>query len=116
MLEGHVSWATWGFLLTTLGWLARHAGQQSIPQFDHLLQRTARNDNAFPAVLISLVISILLSVLLFPNPFQFGCACHKLVHAAEWLAMPFVMVFLSALPALDGANPFDAGKTYGILG
>ncbi len=110
MLEGHVSWATWGFLLTTLGWLpawlANNQFSSSIVYYNEPHVATT----IFRLSSISLVISILLSALLLPKPVSKFGWLHKIGHAAEWLAMPFVLVFLSALPALDAQTRLMFGK------
>ncbi|MBF0484110.1 MAG: glycosyltransferase family 2 protein [Candidatus Omnitrophica bacterium] len=110
MLEDHVSWATWGFLLTTMSWFpALIAGQQynnSVLYYNEPhITRTI-----FQLSSISLFISILLSIAMLPEPKGDHKWAKKLGHIFEWLAIPFVLVGLSALPALDAQTRLMFGK------
>ena len=40
----------------------------------------------------------------------------RVKHAFEWLLIPPIGLFLSALPALDAQNPANVREIYGILG
>lgn len=110
MLEGHVSWATWGFLLTILGWLpALHAGREFQNSIIYYNQPHITG-TIFRLSTLSLMISILLSLAILPKAStQFGWL-RKIGHIFEWLLMPFVIVFLSALPALDAQTRLMLGK------
>ena len=110
MLEGHVSWATWGFLLTTLSWLpaiwADREFQKSVVSYNepHI------TGTIFRLSTVALIISIALSMTLLPRPpVKFGWI-KRLRHALEWLTIPLVMVLLSALPALDAQTRLMFGK------
>lgn len=110
MLEGHVAWATWGFLLTTLSWLpAELAGgeyQSSIIYYNepHVA------GTIFRLSTFSLAISIILSIAILPRTNAKLSWLKKLKHIFEWFLMPFVLVFLSALPALDAQTRLMLGK------
>ena len=110
MLEGHVSWATWGFLLTTLSWLpaiwADREFQKSVVSYNepHI------TGTIFRLSTVALIISIALSMTLLPRPpVKFGWI-KRLRHALEWLTIPLVLVLLSALPALDAQTRLMFGK------
>jgi hypothetical protein len=110
MLEGHVSWATWGFLLTTLGWLPALLAKQEYQSTIIYYNEPHIAGTIFRLSSFSLIISIFLSLALLPKPqTQFGWL-KKSLHVLEWWLMPFVIVFLSALPALDAQTRLMFGK------
>ncbi|MBF0479425.1 MAG: glycosyltransferase family 2 protein [Candidatus Omnitrophica bacterium] len=110
MLEDHVSWATWGFLLTTMSWLpaliAGHRFAHSVIYYNepHIAQ------TIFQLSTISLFISTALSIAMLPDPEGEKPWKKKLGHILEWLTIPFVLVGLSALPALDAQTRLMFGK------
>ncbi|MDP3920393.1 MAG: glycosyltransferase family 2 protein [Candidatus Omnitrophota bacterium] len=110
MFEGHVSWATWAIILTLIGWLpALYAGREfsetvlyySAPRIAQLIFRLST---------VVLVITIALSLLMLPKKrvkFPFLRRC---LYAGQWLLLPWIFVFLSALPALDAQTRLMFGK------
>ncbi len=110
MLEGHVSWATWGFLLTTLGWLPAVLAKKEFQQTTIYYNEPHIAGTIFRLSMISLVISIGLSIALLPKAQTKWGWIKKAAHAFEWLIMPLVLVFLSALPALDAQTRLMFGK------
>ncbi len=110
LLEGHWSWATWGFILTFEGWLtivfARHEFASSvvyynIPQISSII---------FNLASLCLITSVILSIALLPKADVRYPFLVKIGHALEWLLIPFILVFLSALPALDAQTRLMFGK------
>ena len=110
MYEGHVSWASWGFILSIIGWLpvmaASHAFESSVVYYNvPFIAQTI-----FNLAFCSLVISISLSIALLPKTNRrFGWLL-KVVHALEWLLVPIILLFLSALPALDAQTRLMFGR------
>ncbi|MBU1894469.1 MAG: glycosyltransferase family 2 protein [Candidatus Omnitrophica bacterium] len=110
LFEGHVAWATWAFLLTFIGWLpAIFAGRE----FSHsVLYYSAPRIMGiiFNLASFSLITSIILSLLLLPKPTEKNSIGKRVGYAFQWLLVPFTMVFLSALPALDAQTRMLLGK------
>ncbi|MFH1395746.1 MAG: glycosyltransferase family 2 protein [Candidatus Omnitrophota bacterium] len=110
LFEGHVAWATWAFLLTFIGWLpAIFAGRE----FSHsVLYYSAPRIMGiiFNLASFSLITSIVLSLLLLPRPTEKNPIGKRIIYAFQWLLVPFTMVFLSALPALDAQTRLLLGK------
>lgn len=111
LFEGHISWTTWAFLLTIIGWLpAIFAGKEFTHSvFYYSIPRIT--GTIFHLATISLVTSIILSLLLLPkkketkNPIG-----RRIIFAFQWLLVPLTMIFLSALPALDAQTRLLLGK------
>lgn len=110
LLEGHWSWATWGFMLSFEGWLtvlfARHEFASSvvyynIPQISSIIFNLASG---------CLITSIVLSLALLPKADVRYPLLVKIGHAFEWLMIPFILVFLGTLPALDAQTRLMFGK------
>lgn len=101
LLEGNISWATWPFLLSIIGWLpALLAGRE----FSHSIVYYSSpriKGTIFSLASIGLFSCILLSLLLLPKKGRKPGLFRKIAHALEWLLVPVISVFLSAIPALD---------------
>jgi len=110
LFEDHVAWATWAFLLTFIGWLpALFAGREfsnsvlyySAPRITGLI---------FNMASLALVTTIVLSLYLLPKKKVKNPLLKRIALAIEWLLVPLVVVFLSALPALDAQTRLAFGK------
>jgi len=110
LFEDHVAWATWAFLLTFIGWLpALFAGREfsnsvlyySAPRITGLI---------FNMASLALMTTIVLSLFLLPKKKIKNSLLKKIGHAIEWLFVPLIVVFLSALPALDAQTRLMFGK------
>ena len=114
LFEGHVSWATWGFILTIIGWLPTiFAGQQ----FRHSVvyyNMPQITGTIFHLASLSLIISVTLSIALLPKTKLRYRWVKKVIFAMEWCAMPLILVFLSALPALDAQTRLMLGQDMGF--
>ncbi|MDD3297215.1 MAG: glycosyltransferase family 2 protein [Candidatus Omnitrophica bacterium] len=110
MLESHISWATWPFLLSIIGWLpAMFAGRE----FSHsILYYSAPRITGiiFSLASLGLLVCIILSILLLPKQKTKFSFFKKIGHAFEWLLVPPISIFLSALPALDAQTRLMLGK------
>jgi hypothetical protein len=110
LFEGHISWATWGFLLSVIGWMpvlfARREFASSVVYYN--VPEIA--NTIFNLASLCLFATIILSYLLLPsNPVRYSIF-RKIGHALEWLMLPFIMVFLSALPALHAQTRLMTGQ------
>lgn len=110
LFEDHVAWATWAFLLTFIGWLpALFAGREfsnsvlyySGPRITGLI---------FNMASLALVTTIVLSLFLLPKKKMKNPLLKRIALAIEWLLVPLVVVFLSALPALDAQTRLMFGN------
>ncbi len=111
LFEQHFAWATWAFLLTFIGWLpAIFAGEH----YKHVV--TYYNVPRITGVIfnlasISLIVSIILSILLLPKNKQKTYSWFlKIIYAFQWLLIPVIIIFISALPALDAQTRLMLGK------
>jgi len=100
----------WAFLLTFIGWLpAVFAGRE----FSHsVLYYTAPRISGmiFHLASLSMAASIVLSLCLLPPKKEKHSVLKRIGYAFEWLLVPFTIVFLSALPALDAQTRLMMGK------
>ena len=110
MLEGHVSWATWGFLLTTLGWLPALLSGREFQSSVVYYNEPHITGTIFRLSTFSLIISIILSMALLPRLRTRWGWLKEIRHTLEWFLMPFVIVFLTALPALDAQTRLLFGR------
>lgn len=110
LFEGHISWATWGFLLSLIGWMpilfarrefATSVVYYNVPDIANII---------FNLASLCLVTSIILSLSLLPKSHARVSIVSKAVHALEWLMIPFILVFFAALPALDAQTRLMFGK------
>jgi cellulose synthase/poly-beta-1,6-N-acetylglucosamine synthase-like glycosyltransferase len=109
LFETNISWATWGFLLTVIGWLpAMLVGREFS---DSVLYYSAPRITAtiFSLATVSLATTIALSLSLLPKPRKRWSPLTTLAHAIEWLCVPIISTCLSALPALDAQTRLMLG-------
>ncbi len=101
LLECHVSWASWPFLLGVISWFpAFFAGREfsstviyySAPRIKAII---------FNLASLGLLTTSVLSVFLLPRFSIKYNWLRKIGHFFEWLLVPIISIFLSAAPALD---------------
>lgn len=110
MFEGHVTWAALPLLLTFVGWIpAFLAGREFAGTV--LYYNASRVTQAiFGLSSMAVLGTVILSVWLLPPSRKRYSLIWKLVHALEWFLVPFILVFLSALPALDAQTRLMLGN------
>jgi len=110
MLEGHISWATWAFLLTVIVWIPSLFGGRHFQET--VLYYSAPRINAviFNLASFSLITSIILSMCLLPRQKMRHPFLKRIVFALQWLLIPLIILFLSAIPALDAQTRLMLGK------
>ena len=110
LFEGHLSWATSGFILSIIGWLpvifARQVFAASVVYYN--VPNIA--NTIFTLGFFAVCISIVLSLSLLPKTKIRYRWLLKLGHAFEWLMVPFILVLFSALPALHAQTRLMLGK------
>lgn len=114
LIEGHFSWATASILIFLLGWLPLILGEV---EFSHTLisYNLPRIISRIMTVsMLGLVGSIYLSFLILPpKPPEYG-RFKYLVFAFSWLLFPIMMIFFTALPALDAQARWLLGRYMGF--
>jgi hypothetical protein len=110
LFEGHISWTTWAFLLTIIGWLpAIFAGREfSHSVFYYSAPRIT--GTIFHLAAISLITSVILSLYLLPKKEVSHPVLKRIAFAFQWLLVPLTFIFLSAIPALDAQTRLMLGK------
>jgi hypothetical protein len=110
LFDAHLSWTTWPFLLTIVSWLplifATRQYEQSI--FYYSAPRIA--GTIFTLASFGLIVCIILSLLLLPKRRVKHNILRRIGHAFEWLLIPPISIFLSAVPALDAQTRLMLGK------
>ncbi len=110
LYEGHMSWATWGIILSVIGWLpiifARKEFAASVVYYN--VPDIA--DTIFHLGSLCLGISIILSLALLPKTKVRHSWLLKCGHALEWLLVPVILLFLGSLPALDAQTRLMFGR------
>ncbi len=101
LLDKSSSWATWSFLLTVIGWLPIMLAQKEFADTTVYYIAPRIRVMVFALASFGLFVCITLSLLMLPPEKSKGSFFRKLRHCAEWLLIPVVVLFLSALPALD---------------
>ncbi|MEK7083945.1 MAG: glycosyltransferase family 2 protein, partial [Patescibacteria group bacterium] len=110
LFEGHVSWATWGFLLSFISWLPVLCARQEYTYSVVSYNAPRIIGTIFNLALLSLLISIMLSISLLPKHQLKISFKQKIKHALEWLTLPLILLFLGALPALDAQTRLMFGR------
>ena len=110
LFEGQVTWAALPFLLTFVGWLpAISAGNEFSSTV--LYYNAGRFTQAiFGLSTIALLGTIIMSLRLLPEKKKKFSFFWNLVHGLEWFLVPFILVFLSAMPALDAQTRLMLNK------
>jgi len=110
LFEGHLSWSTSGFILSIIGWLPVIFARQEFAGSVVYYNVPNIANTIFGLGLISISIMIFLSLSLLPKTrIRYGWAL-KLGHALEWIMVPFILVFFSALPALHAQTRLMLGR------
>jgi len=101
LFEGHVTWAALPFLLTFVGWLPTILAGEEFSKTVLYYSATRITRAIFSLSSLALIGTIVLSVWLLPRKKKKDSLIWTLIHGLEWLLVPVILVFLSALPALD---------------
>ena len=101
LFAGHIAWATWPFLLGVISWLpAIFAGREFS---DSVLYYSSPRIKTiiFNLASVGLLTTSIISVCLLPKVKIKKYFFRKILHFFEWLLVPLISIFLSAIPALD---------------
>ena len=110
LFEGHISWATWPFLLTFIGWLPAIFSSRRFTDSVVYYSGQRITTTIFGLASVGLINCIILSLLLLPREKTPRHWPKRLGHALEWLLVPLISVFLSAMPALDAQTRLLFGR------
>jgi hypothetical protein len=110
LFEGHLSWATWGFLLSIIGWLPALFAKREFSSSVVYYNVPEIANTIFNLASLCLIASITLSFLILPKTTMRYSFFKKIGHALEWLLIPFILVIFTALPALDAQTRLMFGK------
>ena len=114
LIEGHWSWATASLLIFFLGWLPLLIGGPEFSQtlFSYNLPRIT--SRILTVAMTGLIGSAYFSVILLPpRPPQYG-GFKYLALVLEWFLLPTIMIFFTALPAIDAQTRWLFGKYMGF--
>jgi len=114
LIEGHVTWATSSILIFLLGWLPLVLGGEA---FSHTLMAynlPKITSMVMSIAMLGLIGSIYVSMLLIPSPKEKQPKIRYVWMVLEWALIPFVMIFFSAIPALNAQAHWLFGKYMGF--
>lgn len=115
LLEGHWSWATSSIMIFLLGWLPLVLGGGQFDQTLLAYNLPVSVRNILTISMIGLISCAYFNILLLPpNPPQHERRKKSLFFVLEWFLFPVIMIFFSALPALDAQTRWMVGKYMGF--
>ncbi len=101
MLDSFISWATWSFLLMFGSWLPVLFASRDFATSTVYYTAPRIRGVIYSLASMGLIVCMIISLLLLPRPrSRFGFFA-VIWHIFEWLSIPLIILFLSALPALD---------------
>jgi cellulose synthase/poly-beta-1,6-N-acetylglucosamine synthase-like glycosyltransferase len=109
LFEGFVSWATWSFLLSFVGWLPLVFAERGLNDSLFYYSTPRIQATIFGLAFTGLATCVVISFLLLPKGMKGGPA-RRLLHALEWFSLPMVMLFLGAAPALEAQTRLMFGR------
>ncbi|OQA55272.1 MAG: Poly-beta-1,6-N-acetyl-D-glucosamine synthase [Candidatus Omnitrophica bacterium ADurb.Bin277] len=109
MFEGHVTWAALPFLLTFVGWLPVILAGMEFSNTVLYYNAGRITQAIFSLSSVAVIGTAFLSTRLLPPKEKRFNLFWTLVHSLEWLLVPVVLLFLSALPALDAQTRLMMG-------
>jgi hypothetical protein len=101
LFEGQVTWATLPFLLTFVGWLPVISAGNEFSNTVLYYNASRFTQTIFGLSTLALLGTITMSLWLLPKKNKRFPLLWNLIHGVEWFLVPFILVFLSAAPALD---------------
>jgi len=101
LFEGHITWAALPFLLTLVGWLPLISSGNEFSSTVLYYSSSRLTQIIFSLSSLALLSTVVLSIWLLPKKKKKFSLLWNLIHFLEWLLVPAILVFLSAMPALD---------------
>ena len=110
LFDAFISWSTWSFLLAFISWLPTvFAGREFASSTIYYTVPRIRVA-IFSLASVGMLICMALSILLLPKARLKRKSLTLIMHLLEWPAIPFTILVLSALPALDAQTRLMRGK------
>jgi hypothetical protein len=110
LLQTHLSWATWPFLLGVMSWLPAIfislGNTHSVVRYSEPRILSTLYDLA----LFGFLLYALLSQLFVPREMGKGHLGKRIAHSLQWLLVPVVSLLFGAIPALDAQARLLLGK------
>ena len=114
LLEGHWSWATSSILIFILGWMPLVIGGEAFSQSLLSYNLPRLTSRILTIAMVGLLSYIIVSLnLLPPRKPEYGKR-GIVLFIAQWFALPFMMIFFTALPALEAQTRWMLGKYMGF--
>lgn len=110
LLEGHIAWATWPFLLGVIGWFPAFFASREFSSSVLYYSAPRVKFIIFNLASIGFFTTIILSLSLLPKRNLKQTIFKKIGHIFEWLLIPLISIFLSAVPALDAQTRLMFGR------
>lgn len=110
LFEGHITWATLPLLLTFVGWLPALFSKYEFSHTVLYYSASRITQTIFSLSSLALFSTVLLSLWLLPKKKKRFSLFWTLIHGLEWLLVPIILIFLSAMPALDAQTRLMLNK------
>ena len=110
LLDSFISWATWSFLLLFGSWLPAFFASREFASSTVYYTAPRIRGMLFGLASVGIIVCMIISLLLLPRKITKYGALVKIRHIFEWLLIPVILLFLSALPALDAQTRLMFGK------
>jgi len=110
LLDSFISWATWSFLLLLGTWLPGFFASREFTSSVVYYTAPRIRTTIFGLASVGMIICMVISLLLLPREKARRGVVAAVRHVFEWLLIPVVLLFLSALPALDAQTRLLFGR------
>ncbi len=110
LFEGHVSWATWAFIPAVFGLITAFSSGREFSRTVIYYSAPRIAGIIFNLSLGALIVAIVLSFLILPKRKAKRPWYKKIIFILQWLLLPWVFMFLGALPALDAQTRLMLGR------
>lgn len=108
LFEGHIAWATWAFILTFISWLPGFFAGRDFSGSVLYYSGPRVTGTIFNLASLAFFTTAVLALCLLPK--SKGGLIKKIIFVSEWFFVPFIVTFLSALPAIDAQTRLMLGK------
>ena len=110
LLDSFISWSTWSFLLLFGTSLPAFFASREFASSTIYYTAPRIRGIMFSMASVGLFVCMIISLLLLPRTRTRYSFLIKIGHALEWLFIPFILLFLSALPALHAQTRLMLGR------
>jgi hypothetical protein len=114
LLEGHVTWAVWAVIMIIIGPLPFLLGGAFFRQMAVGYNIAKINGPLFNLTLIAMLVCIVLSYAILPPRPKGVSRAKNILVTLEWATLPFIVLVLGSIPALDAQTRLLLGKYMGF--